>query len=72
VVLENCFSGCTRLSMIKFESDSHLSRIEKSVFAHCPSLSSIRIPSHLQDLFSDYSGFLGFLPEASPVAQNHD
>jgi hypothetical protein len=47
---QNCFSNCTSLSSITFESDSRLNRIEMNAFRGCSSLQSIFIPASVQSL----------------------
>jgi hypothetical protein len=52
ILCSYCFSDCSSLSSISFESDSELTRIESNAFYSCSSLKSITIPRHVQILCS--------------------
>jgi hypothetical protein len=47
VICEGCFANCKWLTMIKFESDSKLSRIDKKAFFES-GLKSLRLPASVQ------------------------
>jgi hypothetical protein len=47
---EQCFRDCKFLKVVKFESESSLTRIEESAFQNCSSLRSITIPRSVEIL----------------------
>jgi hypothetical protein len=53
-----CFDGCPSLSIVVFGSGSKLSQLGAGAFSGCSQHVSIRIPSSLQPLFSEYVGHL--------------
>jgi hypothetical protein len=65
MISHGCFYGCNSLSTITFESDSKLSWICLTAFSGCSSLSSIYIPSSLQQILREYRSLLKIIvPEA--------
>jgi hypothetical protein len=64
-----CFSSCTSLSSITFESNSHLTRIESDAF-RSSSLQSIVIPRNVQ--FIDGSAFIGLTLSSISIESGND
>jgi hypothetical protein len=55
ILSRECFSGCTSLDSLIFESGSELKRIEAKAFARCSSLQSICIPQSLNALCKSWA-----------------
>lgn len=47
---DNCFEGCLLLSVVKFEDNSKLQKINKAVFKNCVSLRMISLPSSVTSI----------------------
>jgi hypothetical protein len=49
-IWKGAFTMCTNLSLLIFERDSILARIEEAAFLYCFSLKSVRLPASLHFL----------------------
>lgn len=50
---ENCFSGCTSIYSVTFETGSVLKRIAKGAFGGCRELREIQLPESLEEIDDD-------------------